>query len=198
MLIQISSCNGSTECERAVVLLTRTLQREAEIFNNHFQILRRDGSSVSNDAATLILVETDCETFVSLNGIVKWNYTPSNYSTNQHTWEVLCVVIPNSRKIKQFGNSLFYETVHRMHCYPDSPPQYQQGIRVTHLPTGLFTESYAPVPVDEQRTDAFHALIDLLQRMEEQAKAGIPLSLPNVNHVQPVRVYRGAKFRRVS
>ena len=204
MLIQLSSNNGPIECERAVVLLTETLKREVELFENNFKILNViSGDNMSDDGAALVLIETDCEILEGISGTVRWCYTsPYRSSTSgRNEWDVSCIVIPNVRKLKVDSNSLSYEIVHRTICRHDGSRYQQFGIRVVHMPTGLFAECYENESSKLSREDAFSCLADLLVRMEEQARAGMPLlGVQRVHNDDdtPIRVYRGVKFRRVS
>lgn len=194
MLLQISSGQGPVECELAVAKLAKELEKElnAEI------IEKRD--SRFSDGYNSVLME--CKEDVSfLEGTIQWVCkSPIRPNHKRKNWFVDISIIPEVESVNMDKNIRF----ERFHCGGNGGQnvnKVETGVRLIHIPTGIAVTSTAERSQLQNRKDAMKKLMAKLAEKNKnlQAKQTNEAWQQHTQLVRgnPVRVYKGEKFKRV-
>lgn len=194
MLLQISSGQGPVECELAVAKLAKELEKElnAEIIEKRY--------SRFSDGYISVLME--CKEDVSfLEGTVQWICkSPIRPNHKRKNWFVDISIIPEVESVNMDKNIRF----ERFHCGGNGGQnvnKVETGVRLIHIPTGIAVKSTAERSQLQNRKEAMRKLMAKLAEKNKnlQAKQTNEAWQQHTQLVRgnPVRVYKGEKFKRV-
>ena len=196
MIIQISSGQGPAECELAVCKLYESLKKE-------YPDMKEISSHISHFSGrcTSIMFETE-EDLSCLEGTIQWicqsPYRPTHKRKN---WFVDVSIIPEQQIICTDNNIRF----ERFHCGGNGGQnvnKVETGVRLIHIPTGITVTSTAERSQLLNKKNALEKLASLLnQKQLEQEQLQINSAWREHTKIvrgNPVRVYEGHKFKRVS
>ncbi len=195
MIIQISSGQGPSECELAVVKLYNSLKKEykdLELLNNH--------EARTHGCSTSIMFSTN-EDLSFLEGTIQWICeSPFRPHHKRKNWFIDVSVIEDIPEICK-DNDIRFE---RFHCGGNGGQnvnKVETGVRLTHVPTGIVVTSTAERSQLLNRKNALEKLNAILSEKEKSLKAKQTneawQSHNSLVRGNPVRVYKGEEFELI-
>ncbi len=195
MRLQISSGQGPEECQLAVGLLYRALERE-------FPGLRAVSCAQGRRAGTFtsVVVETDRD-LSALEGSVLWVCkSPCRPGHKRKNWYVdvsILEEVPRPREDMQVR----FETFRSGGKGGQNVNKVETGVRVVHIPTGIAVVSTEARSQHMNKQLALNRLCDILAQ-QSQACEHLERKLAWLEHTRlergnPVRTYEGMEFKRV-
>lgn len=197
MMIQLSSGQGPAECELAVSKLAKALMAEFP----DMTVLSEHRSRFSKEL-TSITLESESD-LSALEGSILWICkSPFRPNHKRKNWFIDVSVIPNLDDAAEFDEKdIRFERFHSGGNGGQNVNKVENGVRLTHLPTGLVVTSTAERSQQQNRKDAMRKLRFLLKEQEltkqedhENAKWREHNRIVRGN---PVRTYEGEIFKRV-
>lgn len=194
MLLQISSGQGPVECELAVAKLAKELEKELNA-----EIIEKRDSRFSDGYISVLM---ECKEDVSfLEGTIQWICkSPIRPNHKRKNWFVDISIIPEVESVNMDKNIRF----ERFHCGGNGGQnvnKVETGVRLIHIPTGIAVTSTAERSQLQNRKDAMKKLMAKLAEKNKnlQAKQTNEAWQQHTQLVRgnPVRVYKGEKFKRV-
>ena len=194
MLLQISSGQGPVECELAVAKLAKELEKELNA-----EIIEKRHSRFSDGYISVLM---ECKEDVSfLEGTIQWVCkSPIRPNHRRKNWFVDISIIPEVESVNMNKNIRF----ERFHCGGNGGQnvnKVETGVRLIHIPTGIAVTSTAERSQLQNRKDAMKKLMAKLAEKNKnlQAKQTNEAWQQHTQLVRgnPVRVYKGEKFKRV-
>ena len=194
MLLQISSGQGPVECELAVEKLAKELEKELNA-----EIIEKRDSRFSDGYISVLM---ECKEDVSfLEGTIQWVCkSPIRPNHKRKNWFVDISIIPEVESVNMDKNIRF----ERFHCGGNGGQnvnKVETGVRLIHIPTGIAVTSTAERSQLQNRKDAMKKLMAKLAEKNKnlQAKQTNEAWQQHTQLVRgnPVRVYKGEKFKRV-
>lgn len=194
MLLQISSGQGPVECELAVAKLAKELEKELNA-----EIIEKRDSRFSDGYISVLM---ECKEDVSfLEGTIQWVCkSPIRPNHRRKNWFVDISIIPEVESVNMNKNIRF----ERFHCGGNGGQnvnKVETGVRLIHIPTGIAVTSTAERSQLQNRKDAMKKLMAKLAEKNKnlQAKQTNEAWQQHTQLVRgnPVRVYKGEKFKRV-
>ncbi len=194
MLLQISSGQGPVECELAVAKLAKELEKELNA-----EIIEKRDSRFSDGYISVLM---ECKEDVSfLEGTIQWVCkSPIRPNHKRKNWFVDISIIPEVESVNMDKNIRF----ERFHCGGNGGQnvnKVETGVRLIHIPTGIAVTSTAERSQLQNRKDAMKKLMAKLAEKNKnlQAKQTNEAWQQHTQLVRgnPVRVYKGEKFKRV-
>ena len=194
MRLQISSGQGPEECQLAVGLLYRALERE-------FPGLRAVSCAQGRRAGTFtsVVVETDRD-LSALEGSVLWVCkSPCRPGHKRKNWYVdvsILEEVPRPREDMQVR----FETFRSGGKGGQNVNKVETGVRVVHIPTGIAVVSTEARSQHMNKQIALNRLCDILADRDLQcARREKELAWMEHNRLgrgNPVRIYEGREFVR--
>ena len=194
MRVQISSGQGPAECELAVGLLFKQLQRERMDIRLIQSVRGRNAGGYSS-----ILFETE-EDVRELEGSVLWvcksPFRPEHKRKNWYIDVSMLDQLPDVAEDMQ----LCFTTFRRGGKGGQHVNKVETGVRVIHIPTGISVVSTEARSQHMNKKLAINRLCDILSeknlenRQKEKELAW--LEHTRLERGNPVRIYEGMKFIR--
>lgn len=194
MRVQISSGQGPAECELAVGLLFKQLQRERTDIRLIQSVRGRNAGGYSS-----ILFETE-EDVRELEGSVLWVCkSPFRLEHKRKNWYIdvsMLEQLPDAAEDMQ----LCFETFRSGGKGGQHVNKVETGVRVIHIPTGISVVSTEARSQHMNKKLAINRLCDILSeknlenRQKEKELAW--LEHTRLERGNPVRIYEGMKFIR--
>ncbi|MCC2875573.1 peptide chain release factor H [Clostridiales bacterium TF09-2AC] len=194
MRVQISSGQGPAECELAVGLFYRQLQKERRDMRLVQSVHGKTGRGYSS-----IMFETE-EDMRELEGSVLWicksPFRPEHRRKNWFIDVSILEQLPDARE----DMKLRFETF----CSGGKGGQHvnkvETGVRIIHVPTGISVVSTEARSQHMNKKLAMNRLCDILADMElenrQREKELAWLEHTRLERGNPVRIYEGMQFIR--
>lgn len=192
MVVQISSGQGPSECQLAAAKLFEALQKE-------YKDLKNVSYTKGEEKGCFHSIRFETEHDLSgLEGTVLWIcQSPFRRNHKRKNWYVDVSIIPGLTEIsadKEYR-------IEKFHCGGkggQNVNKVETGVRITHIPTGLVSQSTEERSQYQNKQRAMQKLqekLDCLQ--QEQKEIQVNAAWREHNRIvrgNPVRIYEGEQF----
>lgn len=195
MIVQLSSGQGPRECQLAVGLLYKELQKE---FSDIEPISEKKGNDKDCYISITFRTESNLEV---LEGSILWvcksPYRPNHGRKN---WYVDVSIIPEAGVVSK-EEDYKIETLHSGGHGGQNVNKVETGVRVTHISTGLMVVCTEERSQYMNKRKAIKRIQEQLEELQKKADAGNKkaawIEHTRIVRGNPVRTYEGVKFKRI-